>query len=307
MAATTITKTSPTSSQTLGGISLTRALIYAVLLAVGIAAALPFIWMLLTSVKEFGDAIQGTFWPFPPIGDAAPTLENYPRVIDIINKTDSAARVPLFLQQLFNSIFVTLCIVVGVVLTSTMAAYAFANLEFPGKKVLFIAVLAAMMIPDDLTLVPRAVMMFPKFLGWYDRYFALTIPFIASTFGIFLLRQFFMQVPKDFWDAAQIDGADHLLYLRAIVLPLARPAIMTVALFTFIWSWNEFRWTQLVTNSTNMRNLNVSLQGFLQLEGASEVQLAMAMAAMVVAPVLILYLLTQRYFTEGVVSSGIKG
>lgn len=281
-------------------------IVFAILAVVAVVALLPFMWMLMTSVKDYGDVISLKFWPWPPAGTSTPNWGNFREAVDLIG-VDNDTGLPLFFRQFLNTALVTAAVVIGVTTSSVMAAYAFAMLNFPGKSVLFILVLATLMIPDDLTLIPRAVMMFKNYLNWYDSYLALTVPFLASAFGIFLIRQFFRQIPLDLFDAARIDGAGHLRYLSQIMVPLARPAILTVALFQFIWTWNEFKWAQLVTKDTNMRMISVGLQNFLQGEGGPQTQLAMAVATMVVAPIVILYFFTQRHFTEGIATTGIKG
>ena len=281
-------------------------LIYAILIVITIVALIPFAWMLLTSVKDLGDVISLRLWPWPPFGNSTPQWGNFAEAIRLVG-TDPDTGMPMFVRQLLNTGFVTACVIIGVTVTSVMAAYAFAQLSFPGKSVLFVLVLATLMIPDDLTLIPRTVMMFKNYLNWYNTYLALTVPFLASAFGIFLIRQFFMQIPKDLFDAARIDGSGHIRYLVQVMVPLSRPAILTVALFNFIWTWNEFKWAQLVTKDNNMRMISVGLQNFLQGDGGPQTQLAMAMATMVVAPVLILYFITQRYFTEGITTTGLKG
>jgi ABC-type glycerol-3-phosphate transport system permease component len=284
----------------------TRWVIYAILITISVAALLPFVWMLLTSVKSLGDVISLKFWPWPPFGQSVPQWGNFGEAIRLIG-TDLDTGMPMFFRQLLNTAFVTVCVVAGVTATSVMAAYAFAQLNFPGRSILFVLVLATLMIPDDLTLIPRAVMMYKNYLDWYNSYLALTVPFLASAFGIFLIRQFFLQIPKDLFDAARIDGAGHIRYMIQIMVPLTRPAILTVALFNFIWTWNEFKWAQLVTKDNNMRMISVGLQSFLQGDGGAQTQLAMAVAVMVVAPILILYFFTQKYFTEGIITTGLKG
>jgi len=286
--------------------SRTQGWIYLILIIVGILSLIPFVWMFLTSVKTYSDVIALKFWPWPPIGTSQPAWGNFAEAMARIG-TDRDTGLPLFVRHLLNTTFITVAVVVGVTLTSVLAAYAFAQLRFPGKGLIFIIVLITLMIPDEVTLVPRAVMMNKNYLGWYNTYLALTMPFLVSAFGIFLLRQFFMQIPRDLWDAARIDGAGHLRYLTTVMVPLARPAILTVALFNFIWTWNEYRWAQLVTSSESMRTVSVGLQGFLQAEGGTETQLAMAVAVMVVLPILVLYFFTQRYFTEGISTTGLKG
>ena len=280
--------------------------LYALLILIALVSLFPFAWMLMTSVKDLGDVIQLRFWPWPPFGHSTPQWGNYAQAINQIGLDDNTG-LPLFVRQLLNTAFVTVVIVLGVNITSIMAAYAFAQLDFPGKGALFIVVLSTLMIPDDLTLVPRAVMMFKNYLDWYNTYLALTVPFMASAFGIFLIRQFFMQVPRDLFDAARIDGAGHIRYMIQVMVPLSRPAILTVALFHFIWAWNEFKWAQLVTSNSNMYMISVGLQDFLNGDGGAQTQLAMAVATMVVAPIVVLYFFTQQYFTEGITTTGLKG
>jgi ABC-type glycerol-3-phosphate transport system permease component len=280
--------------------------LYGLLILIALAGLFPFVWMLMTSVKDLGDVIALRFWPWPPFGHSTPQWGNYAQAIGLIG-TDDKTGLPLFVRQLLNTVFVTVVVVVGVTVTSVMAAYAFAQLNFPGKSVIFILVLATLMIPDDLTLIPRAVMMYKNYLNWYNTYLALTVPFLAGAFGIFLIRQFFMQIPRDLFDAARIDGAGHIRYMTQVMVPLSRPAILTVGLFNFIWVWNEFKWAQLVTQNSDMYMISVGMQGFLRGDGGSQMQLAMAVAAMVVAPIVVLYFFTQRYFTEGITTTGLKG
>jgi multiple sugar transport system permease protein len=190
-------------------------------------------------------------------------------------------------------------------ITSTLAAYALAQMNVPGKNWIFMFILATIMIPSDLTLVPKVVMIYS--FKWYNTYAALIVPFLASVFSIFLLRQFFMQIPKDLYDAALIDGASHVQYLTQVVVPLSKPSLVTVALLTFIWSWDSFKWPLLVTRDSNMRVLAVGLQQFLAGEGGTQAHLMMAFSTMVVLPVLVFYFFTQKQFTEGFLKSGIKG
>lgn len=282
----------------------TRLLIYVILILGALASALPFLYMIMTSFKTYGDIINNNFWPWPPLGNESLQLQNYPDAITNVG-FDKAWQVPLVVRYFANSIIVTVVSVLGIILTSIFAAYALARMDLPGKNFIFILILATLMIPPDLTLVPKIVMMFN--FGWYNTYLALIVPFLASVFSIFLLRQFFMQIPKDLFDAALIDGAGHLRYLFAIVLPLSKPAIVTTALLNFIWAWDSFKWPLLVTRDSNMRVVAVGLQQFMASEGGTKVQLLMAFAAMVVVPVLVFYFITQKYFKEGVITTGIKG
>lgn len=284
--------------------TLNRFLIYA-FLTVGAAASLvPFIYMLMTSLKSYGSVINDTFWPWPPFGTEAPQFGNFAEAIRTIG-WDNQWHTFLFVRYLLNSLIVAGTTVTGVLVTSTLAAYVFARMDIPGKNFLFLLILATLMVPSDLVLVPKVVMMFD--LKWYNTYRALTVPFMASVFAIFLLRQFFLQIPKDLYDAAVIDGAGHVRYLIWIMVPLSKPALLTIGLLTFIGAWDDFKWPLLVTRDQSMRVLAVGLQQFMLGEGGTNTQLLMAFAALVVLPVILLYLLTQRSFTEGIVTTGIKG
>lgn len=281
-------------------------LIYLVLIVVGVVSLIPFVWMVLTSVKDYGDVVSLKFWPWPPFGNSVPRFDNFAEAIRLIG-VDQDTGLPMFFRHVLNTALVTAIVIASSVTTSVLAAYAFAQLDFPAKNVLFILVLATFMIPEELILVPRAVMMNKNYLNWYNTLPAMVAPFLVNAFGIFLIRQFFMQIPRDLYDAARIDGAGHMRYLTTVMIPLARPAILTLALLEFIWTWNEFRWIQLVTSSSNMRTVSVGLVGFLQTDGGAQTQLAMAVAVMVVLPVVVLYFFTQRYFTEGITTTGLKG
>ncbi|MEP7199652.1 MAG: carbohydrate ABC transporter permease [Chloroflexota bacterium] len=281
-----------------------RAFIYTVLIVGALLSILPFVYMLLTSLKSNGSVIVNNFWPWAPFGTEPLQFNNFP---DAIKEAgfDKQWGVPLIVRYFVNSIIVSGATLFGTLTTSVLAAYALTHINIPGKNVLFILILATIMIPNDLTLVPKVVMMFN--LGWYNTYAALIVPFLASVFGIFLLRQFFMQIPKDLFEAALLDGAGHLRYLWTVVLPLSKPAVVTIALLNFIAAWDSFKWPLLVTRDSSMRVIAVGLQQFNATDGGTQTQWMMAFAAMVVLPVIILYFLTQKYFTESIARTGIKG
>jgi multiple sugar transport system permease protein len=279
-------------------------LIYVILVGGAILSLVPFLYMILTSFKSYGDVINNVFWPWPPFGTEPLSFQNFPDAIRDVG-WDPQWATWLFVRYFANSVIVALSTMLGVLFTSSLAAYAFAQMEIPGKNTLFMLVLATIMVPSDLSLVPKVVLMYD--LHWYNTFLALTIPFMVSVFGIFLLRQFMLQIPKDLYDASRIDGAGHTRYLWSVVLPLSAPAVVTIALFTFVWSWDEFKWPLLVTRDSNMRVIGVGLQQFLVGDGGTNSQYLMALATLVIAPVLIGYLLTQKYFTEAIIATGIKG
>jgi ABC-type glycerol-3-phosphate transport system permease component len=274
-----------------------------VIVLAALMAVTPFAYMVLTSLKTYASVINNVIWPWPPLGSELPQLGNFGEAIQTVG-WDSQWGTFLFVRYLANSVIVAACIVSGTLVTSTLAAYALARMDVPGKQLLFVVVLITMMLPEDLTLVPKLVMMFN--LRWYNTYLALIAPFLVSVFSIFLLRQFFMQFPKDLFEAAMLDGMGHLRFLVSIVVPLSKPALLTVGLLNFIWAWDSFKWPLLVTRDSSMRVLAVGLQQFMQGQG-TQVHLLMAFAAMVIFPVLVLYFIAQKQFREGILTSGLKG
>jgi ABC-type glycerol-3-phosphate transport system permease component len=278
--------------------------IYTILIVGGIISIMPFIYMIMTSFKSLGSVITNNLWPWWPLGSEPLQFQNYAEAIRKVG-TDTQWQIPLVYRYFINSVVTALATIGGVLITSVLAAYALTHIELPGRNFLFILILATIMVPNDLTLVPKIVMMFN--FGWYNTYAALIVPFLASVFGIFLLRQFFLQIPKDLFEAAVLDGAGHLRYLWTVVVPLSRPAIVTIALLNFIASWDSFKWPLLVTRDSNMRVLGVGLQQYLASEGGTNTHLMMAFASLVVIPVIVFYFFTQKYFTEGISRTGIKG
>ncbi|MGD8997495.1 MAG: carbohydrate ABC transporter permease [Anaerolineae bacterium] len=265
-----------------------RILIHAVLILGALVSLFPFGWMVLTSFKSYREVATRVLIP------AQWRFSNY------VEAWNSAP----FARYFANSVIMAACTVLGVLVTSILAAYAFARLEFVGKHVVFNLFLATMMIPGAITLIPNFITI--QRLGWYDTYLALIVPWTASVFSIFLLRQFFAQIPKDLYDAALLDGCGHFRFLVSVVLPLSRAALLSVALFTFIGSWNAFQWPLIVTAREVMRPIQVGLAVFTK-ESGTDTQLLMAAAAITIMPIVMLYSLVQRTFIEGIASTGIRG
>jgi len=217
-----------------------------------------------------------------------------------------------FNEYMWNSVRIVAITLVGIMIVSTLAAYAFARMAFPGRNLLFALLLSTMMIPETVTMIPNFLTVtgnnpFLPFINWYDNWPALTIPFMAGFFNIFLLRQFFAQIPDELWDAARIDGAGHLRFLIRVVLPLSKAPIMTVIIFAFIGSWNALLWPLIATKAgSDWWPISVGLQNFVS-EAGPETQLWMAAATISMLPVLILYFLAQRQFIEGIATTGLKG
>ena len=194
--------------------------------------------------------------------------------------------------------------VLGVLITSTLAGYAFARMRFPGRDVLFFVLLSTMMVPFEVILIPNFIMM--RDLHWINKYQALIIPWSASAFSIFLLRQFFRAIPSELHDAAVIDGCNHLRFLWTVVIPLSQPALVTSALFSFLGSWNALMWPLLVTNNPMMRPLQVGITSFIT-DAGTQIQLLLAAVTISIIPVILIYLLLQRWFVEGIARVGIRG
>lgn len=272
-----------------------KILIYAVLIAGAIICLFPFFWMISTSLMTLGETLQLRMLP------AVPQWGNYLEAIDRAK----------FDKYLINSLQITLGTMAGLLATSILAAYAFARINFKGSNLIFMLFLATMMIPESVTLIPNYLLIrgtiFPLPGGsWMNSYWALTVPFIANAFSIFLLKQFFQQVPNELWDAARMDGADHLRFLVQIVLPISKAPIMTVLLFGFTGSWNAFSWPLIVTSNDKWRTVMVGLWNFVG-EAGTETQLLMAGAVITLIPILVLYLFTQKQFTQGIATTGLKG
>lgn len=273
---------------------LKKILSYAFLAAGAVAMIAPFLWMVTTSLKEPGSifSYQRPWWQ-----DWIPTQfvwQNYA----------SAWKVVPFARFYLNSLFVSLCVTAGQVMTSAMAAYAFARLQFPGRDKIFFGYLATMMVPGAVTMIPVFILL--RFLGWIDSYKAVILPGIFTAYGTFLLRQFFLTLPKELEDAAKIDGCSYFGIFWRIILPLSKPALATLTTFTFMGSWLNFMWPLIVLNTHQKFTLPVGLSYFQSLH-TTDWSLLMAGSLMMILPILIVFILNQRYFVEGIKLTGIKG
>lgn len=269
-----------------------RALVYALLLAVAAVMVLPLLWMLSTSLK----GSEGVFAIPPQWIPEEPRWDNYAAVFE---------RMP-FLAYLRNTTFVTVLTIVGTVFSASMVAYAFACLRWPGRDALFIFVIATMMLPLQVIMIPLFVIF--KELGWLNTYKPLIVPAFlgGGAFNIFLLRQFFKTIPRELFDAARIDGASEWRIYWSIALPLARPALVTVAILTFMFAWNDFL-GPLIYLSDQMKNtLALGLALFIG-QHQTDWGVLMAASILMMVPVVALFFLFQRYFIQGFTMSGMKG
>ena len=267
-----------------------RTLLYLVLFAGAAIMILPFFWMVTSSLKAPDEMTLKTIQWFPK----APQWENY----------GIAWNAAPFGTYFKNSFTIALTVTFIEVIFSSLAAYAFAKFNFFGKNFLFVLFLGTMMIPGEVMLIPNYITMVD--FGWVDTYYSLIVPWTVSVFSIFLLRQFFMSIPHDLFEAAILDGCGKFRYLIIVLLPLSKPAIVTVMLFKFIGSWNSFLWVLIMTNTPKMRTIPVGLTYFVSDVGAYYNYL-MAASTFAMAPILILFLVLQKQFIQGIAHTGLKG
>ncbi len=291
--------------------------LYALLSFFGISMVIPFLWTVSTSLKESGD-----IFTYPP--------QWIPKPVVWSNYVEAWQAIP-FGRGYINSLFVAITVTIGQVFTSALAAYAFARLTFPGRDKLFFGYLGTMMIPPAVTMIPLFILfkklpealnhlfrtefwLTPQYIGQYllgnpigiDSYFALIVPGFFSAYGTFMLRQFFMGIPRDLEDAARIDGSSHFGTFFRIILPLSKPALATLAIFTFMGSWRNFLWPLIITNSMEMKTIPVMIASF-QGRYTTEWNLLMAASLIALVPMIIVFIIGQRYFVEGIRLGAIKG
>lgn len=264
---------------------------YLILSLVGLSMLIPFGWMIMASLRSKTEFFAHDRGLLP----SGPHWENY---------LSAWTTVP-FADFFINSVIVAVAVTFGQLATSSLAAYAFAKLKFPGREPLFIAYLSTMMAPAQITLIPLFVMMVQ--FRWIDSYAALIVPSLASAYGCFLLRQFFLTIPGELEDAARIDGASHWSIYHRIMLPLSKPALAAFGVIAFLGSWNNFVWPLIVINRPSMKTLPIGLQSLQGFYGDANWAVLMAGAVIAAAPMLIIFLFAQRFFIEGITLTGIKG
>jgi multiple sugar transport system permease protein len=264
--------------------------LHALLIAGSVVMLLPFAWMLSTSLK-----LPPDIFTYPPVWIPSPIAwQNYAKTVTVMP----------FGRFYLNSLIVTTGVTLLQLLTSSLAAFAFARMRFPGRNLLFLLYLATLMIPFQVTMIPNFIVV--RALGWYDTYQALILPPAFSAFSTFLLRQYFLGIPRDLDEAARIDGATSLRIWWQVILPLAGPAIAALATFVSLNSWNDFLWPLIITNSPAMRTLPVGLSTF-QGQYKTDWNLLMAGSVIAMLPVLLVYIIGQRWFIRGITLSGLGG
>lgn len=285
--------------------------LYTVMIVLSFIALVPFFWMISTSFMTLGETINRIWVP-----QEAQVCNYY--------TAWNSVRFNVYFQ---NSIIIAITTITGLLSVSILSAYAFAKINFVGRNLIFTLVLATLMVPDIVVMIPNYLTIsgqifpipismtnFPFFefgigrgFSWIDTLPALSVPFMGHAFSIFLLRQFFIQIPHELWEAARIDGAGHFRFLVQIVVPMSRPAILTVTLLAFIGSWNALLWPLLVTRDPlEWRPISYGLQAFND-EAGTQTHLLTAAAFITIMPMLALYFVTQKSFTEGIATTGLKG
>ena len=264
--------------------------LYGILTVALVAVVTPFVWMVLGSVKSEGELRQSppTWWP------QNPSFDNYTQLFSRLN----------FGRYFFNSTTVALTVTIGNLLFCSMLGYALAMLEFKGKRTLFALVIGTLLIPGVVTFVPLFVLVANA--GLVDTLPGLFLPFLVTPFGVFLMRQFILGLPRELLDAGRVDGAGELRIFGRIFLPLCGPALATLGILTFLGSWNNFLWPLVVAQTEDKYTLPVALALYSTGQNSTQYGLLLAGATVVVVPVLVVFLIFQRRFIEGIATTGIK-
>lgn len=259
-----------------------------ILLIGGLAMIFPFVWMIVSSLKRAQDIY--TLSLIPP----DPTLDNYQ---EVLQRTS-------YVRWFVNSIVVATITTLSVAFFDSLAGYTLAKFRFPGATVIFILILSTLMVPTEMLVIPWYMMSIE--FGWTDSYWGIMFPGVISAFGVFLMRQFFMGVPNELIDAARLDGFSEFRIFWKICLPLVKPAVAALCIFTFLGNWNAYIWPLIVVRSDQMRTLPVGI-AFFSSEAQSSFHLIMAAASLATIPVIIIFLIFQRQIIKGIALAGLKG
>lgn len=265
-------------------------LIYIFLSAIAVTTVFPLLWMLAASLKD-------------PQSDVADLVNIVPKKICWENY-GAVLSEPIFLRAFLNSVFVTVSVTAGSCFTSSLAAYAFARMSFRGRDKIFMGYLATLMIPGSVTIIPSFLIL--RAFGWIDTYLALIAPSVFSAYGTFMLRQFFLSLPRDLEEAAVIDGCNSWEIYIHVVLPLSKNAMITLAILTFMGQWQSFMWPLIVTYSSDLYTLPLALAKFKELHGI-QWTLLMAGSVIMLIPMLLVFIFGQKLFTKGITMGAVKG
>ena len=309
---------------------LRKAISYLVLGCVGLFMLFPFLWMFSTSVKPAGDVFKPVDSPLKALVPGEVQWRNYGKVYDATQGMGGG-----FARWYLNSVLVAIVVTLGQVTTSACAAYAFSRLQFPGRDKLFLGYLGTMMIPGAVTMIPNFILMrkitdwltvAAPFVNWdaprvillfgrtyevgrlvgLDSYFALIVPVMFSAYGTFMLRQFFMSIPRDLEEAATIDGCGLFRIFTTIILPLSKPALATLGIFTFLGNWQSFYWPLIMLTQDSMKTLPLGLLSFMGLY-STQWTLLMAGSMMMILPMIVVFMIGQKWFISGIQMGALKG
>lgn len=262
---------------------------YLILALTALAVAFPFIWMLLTSLKPETDVVT-----YPP--------RLFPQEITFVNYIDIWKRVP-FATFFLNTVIFAGSVTLLSLFLDSLAAYALSRLPFPGRDLIFLVILATLMVPFQVTMIPLFITIYG--IGWINTFAGLIVPRATNAFGIFMLRQFFLTIPPALEDAARVDGCGEFRIYWQIILPLSKPALATLAVFHFMYNWNDFLWPLIITTSVRMRTLPAGLALFMG-QHVVEYAILTAGATIALAPLIIAFLFAQKYFVRGIALTGLK-
>ncbi|MBB6632449.1 carbohydrate ABC transporter permease [Clostridium algidicarnis] len=271
-------------------VTLEKVLIYIVLIITAVFILTPFIWILLTALKSPEEVFAN-----PPV--IVPSKLQWQNFIEVFKLKN-------FSRYFLNSVVITIAITAGELITTILAAFAFSNLDFKGKDIIFTLLIGTMMVPGEVLLIPNFVTL--SKIKWINTYKALIIPWCTSVTSIFFLRQYFLNIPKQLYYAAKVDNCSDFKYLIKIVIPIARPAIFTIAILKIINSWNSFMWPLIMTNSEKMRTLPIILAKFSS-EVGMDYHMLMAASTIIITPMIIIFIFLSKYIINGVSKGGIKG
>ena len=264
---------------------------YLLLLVVIALIGLPLLWMISGAIKDLKQINT-----FPPVW-----IPPHPRWQNFADAWHAAP----FGRFYFNSVFTTAVATAIKLFNAVLSAYALAYLAFPKKNLVFIVMLAALMVPLQVTILPNYLTLARA--NWVDTYQGIVLPTISVVFGTFLLRQHFLSLPRDVLDAARVDGAGHLRMIWSVVLPMSRPVLATITLLTVVSQWNEFLWPLVITNTLKMRTLPIGVAYLFDVEGNTQWGVVMAGTVLVVLPMIVVFLLAQRHIVEGMTAGATKG
>ena len=265
-----------------------RWLLYVILLIGGLGMIFPFVWMISSSLKHAQDIYTLSLVP------SSPTLDNYR---EVLNETS-------YVRWFLNSLLIAGITTASVAFFDSLAGYTLAKFRFPGAFVIFVLILSTLMVPTEMLVIPWFMLSIE--MGWTDTYWGVMFPGVISAFGVFLMRQFFMGVPNDLIDAARIDGFSEFRIFWSIAMPLVRPALAALCIFTFLGNWNAYIWPLIVVRSDEVRTLPVGI-AFFSSEAGSAFHLIMAAAALATIPVIVVFLIFQKQIIRGIVLTGLKG